>query len=148
MAKRKTEGPNAFWNPGMPFLAMLMETDAPDVIFQPMKAIAIGQLQASNLVNRRFQALAEFPHKVAACRSPNELMLEQMRFFQTALRDYSDAMQVMAKAWDHAIKEQTGEQAEAPKRHDYLALPGMEPAAEANKSDAPERSASKKADAA
>ena len=125
MTERKQEqGPHSFWQLGNPFLAMLLETDAPGHIFHPFRAMAIGQFQTMSLLNRRIQASAELPRRLAACRSPEDLMRENLRFIQGALRDWSDAVQAVADAWDEALHEQTATTRRAKHHHDYLALPG------------------------
>lgn len=127
MKKNNAQSVQSCWQLGNPMLGMMVDSDAPGVIFHPMKAIALGQMQVVQLCNRRFQACAELPQKLAACKSPNDFVQLQMRFWQTALKDYSNAVQSVADAWEKAVDDQA-KKTEVPKRdHDVLTLPGMTP---------------------
>lgn len=122
----KSRKPKTFWDMGNPILQMMLETDAPSSLFQPMKAMALGQIHTMTLINRRMQALSTFSHQVMTCKSPQQLAEAQMRFIQTAWRDYSDAVQSMSAAWDQAIETQVGadqDLSKAPPSHDYMSLP-------------------------
>lgn len=119
--------PASFFQVGMPFWQMLLETDTPGFVFQPMKAMALGQIQALDLINKRCLACLEMPQKLAACRTPEDFMRENQRFFQDALRDYSAAAQAMAQVWDVAVAGQTGSETETETHHDYLPLPNDKP---------------------
>jgi len=119
-------GPTSMLQLSMPFLETMLETDVPSFVFQPMKVMALGQIQAASLVNKRCLACLEFPQKLAACRSPEDFAQEQQRFFQAALDDYSDAVAAMTKAWGKAVVEQSEPAKSAQTDHDYLPLPGPE----------------------
>lgn len=129
----KTPGPGTpgsapFLQFAMPFWQMLLETDTPGFVFQPVKAMALGQIQTLDLINKRCLACFEFQHKLAACRTPEDFMREYQQFFQAAMSDYSDAIQAMSRAWDNAVAEQTNRDAQTEVHHDYLPLSDDEPA--------------------
>lgn len=133
MTKKSSDGPESFWQLGNPFLGVMLDTDVSEAMFQPMRAIAIGQINTLALINRRLQACMTLPHELASCRSPNDFVQTNLRFFQMALRDYSDAVENIAKAWDETVSPPAGDQARAAPRHDYLVLPnGADPSAEAD----------------
>lgn len=131
MSKRtkepETYGPAALVQVSMPFWQAILETDTPDFVFQPIKAMALGQIQAAALINKRCLAYLELPQKLAACRSPDEFMQVNQTFFQTAMRDYSHAVQDMTIAWDNAGVMQSDGQTQTMVSHDYLRLPGLGP---------------------
>ncbi len=119
--------PQSFWQMGNPFLApymaMMQDGEAPNLAMQPMKAVARSQLEAMQLVNRRMQACMEMPSRLAACRSPQDLFTEQMRFFQVAMQDYAQAANQMAQLWGQAFVAPQETTANTEPSHDYLDLP-------------------------
>lgn len=142
MKKSDPQSVKSCWQLGNPMLGMMVDSDAPGVIFHPMKAMAIGQMQLVQLCNRRFQACAEFPQKLAACKSPNDFMQLQMRFWQTALSDYSNAVQSVADAWEKAVDDQSEDKPKTPNRpHDVLSLPGMTQSARKKRPNGPQSAA-------
>jgi hypothetical protein len=48
--------------------------------------------------NRRAQAYLDLPNRIARCKSPQDLMSEQLRFWQNAARDYAEAGQRMVES--------------------------------------------------
>lgn len=115
-------GPQSFWQMGNPFLNVMLETEVPGLVFQPWKAMALGQIATVSLINRRMKACSEMPYRLASCRSPQQLMQEQMRFFQVALRDYADAVNQVSEAWSKAVAAQDGANGAKRPRHDYLSI--------------------------
>lgn len=126
---RKSQKTNAPWQMGMPVLEMMFDSDMPSTVFQPLKAMSLGQIEMSALINRRLQACAELPHQLATCRTPQDMVNLNMAFFQTALKDYAQAVTMMAEAWEKALQQQDGfspPMSEA-RAHDYLSLPSDQP---------------------
>ena len=120
-----TFGSSAFWNASV--ANPVSETDFAQLMFQPMKAVVLGQLALFSLVNRRAQARLELPNRLAACRTAEDLMREQMLFFQVALQDYSKANRKIADAWGVAMKADRVSETEVEpnasvQKHDYLGL--------------------------
>ncbi len=97
----------------------------------PMKGLARAQLEMMGLVSRRAQAYLEIPTRMSRCRSPQELVNEQMRFWQTAFQQYSESSYKIAEAYRQgwtaaattAASAQPFQQA-APKKRDYITFPG------------------------
>jgi len=127
--KKQSEflGPAAFVQLTMPFWEAVLETDTPDVVFQPVKAMALGQIQAAALFNRRCLACLELSQKLAACRSPEDFLQVQQTFLQDAMRDYSDTVQAMTGAFDNVIADPAADVTQSKAKHDYLPLPNSEP---------------------
>ena len=62
--------------------------------YEPMvKAMARWQLEMLTLSSRRAQAYLELPSRLAQCRTPQEIVGEQMQFLQTAYQQYSESSQ-------------------------------------------------------
>ena len=70
------------------------QTSAPIV-----KAAMRFNMELMSLTGRRMRAYLELPSALGRCRSPQDLATEQMRFWQTAARDYSDSSRHAMEAW-------------------------------------------------
>ena len=69
----------------------------------PMKGMARAQLEMMGLMSRRAQAYMEFPSRLSRCRSPQDLMQEQMVFWQTAVQQYQESSQKIMAAWSQSL---------------------------------------------
>jgi hypothetical protein len=56
-----------------------------------------------SLVSQRAQAYMELPTSVANCRTPQDLFEEQIRFWQTAFRQYAESSQRSMNAWSTSV---------------------------------------------
>lgn len=65
----------------------------------PLKAAARSQLAWLGLVNRRTQAYMQVPARLAHCRTPQDLINEQMAFWRTAAEQYTESYRKMFDAW-------------------------------------------------
>ena len=54
------------------------------------KNFARGQLEFMGLMNRRAQAISEISSRLGQCRTPQDLVNEQLRFWRTAYEQYSE----------------------------------------------------------
>lgn len=54
------------------------------------KSFARGQLEFMGLVNRRAQAVLDIPNRLGQCRTPQDLVNEQLRYWRTAYEQYSE----------------------------------------------------------
>ena len=95
---------------------------APDEI---MRGFARWQLELQGLMFRRAQAYLELPSRMSQCRSPQDLMAEQQRFFQTCMQQYSETSQQIMCAWAQILQGPSvaGSAKNAAPKHDYLAFP-------------------------
>ena len=57
-----------------------------------LKGLARAQLEAMGFMNRRAQAYLEIPARLSHCRTPQDLVGEQMRFWHAAYEDYAHSM--------------------------------------------------------
>lgn len=64
-----------------------------------VKGLARLNLEAVALANRRAQAYLELPSRIGRCRTPQDLIGEQMRFWQTAYGQYSEASRKALAIW-------------------------------------------------
>lgn len=65
----------------------------------PMKGIARWQLEILGFMSRRTQAYMEIPSRLQQCRTPQDLVNEQARFWQTSMEQYTDAARRLTEAW-------------------------------------------------
>lgn len=64
-----------------------------------VKAAMRFNMELMSLTGRRMRAYLELPSTLGRCRSPQDLAAEQMRFWQTAARDYTDSSRSAMEAW-------------------------------------------------
>jgi hypothetical protein len=57
-----------------------------------MKSFARAQLELLGLMSRGAQACLEIPTRLSRCRTPQDVVDEQMRFWRAAFEDYSDSV--------------------------------------------------------
>lgn len=89
-----------------------------------MKGMARIQLEMMSLASRRAQAYLEISSRLAACRTPQELMTEQFRFWQTAVQHYSEGnRRVMTAMTAMAQPNTTANGKSKPRARDYLSVP-------------------------
>ena len=69
----------------------------------PAKALARCQLEALGLANRRTQAYLDIPTRLARCKTPQDLINEQMAFWRTAAEQYTDSSRKIAEAWGQML---------------------------------------------
>jgi len=70
-----------------------------------LKGIGRWNLELFALMTRRSRAWLGVPTRLGQCRSPQELAYEQLRFWQTAASDYTEAAQRMVAAFGAAMPE-------------------------------------------
>lgn len=97
---------------------------------QYMRNVARCQLECQGLMSRRAQAYLELPGRVAACRTPQDLVQEQARFWQMAFQQYAECSQKMMTSWAQVMKAPIADKkgGAKPPARDYLSFP--EPQAE------------------
>ena len=84
----------------------------------PWKIMTRLQIETIALVNRRAQAYMELPTILAQCQNPQDLMTEQVRFWQTAQRQYALGLEKIVGSVPLAPSaEETPNQ---PKARDYM----------------------------
>jgi hypothetical protein len=72
--------------------------------FEPwFKAMAGSNLEMLSLMSQRAQAYLELPTSVGNCRTPEDLVDEQVRFWQTALRQYGQSSQRALNVWATSV---------------------------------------------
>jgi hypothetical protein len=69
------------------------------VVDAVLKANSKAQAETTTLVARRAQAWVELPSRTAQCRSPQDLVQLQTRFWQTLWQHYADAGRSIGEAW-------------------------------------------------
>jgi hypothetical protein len=69
----------------------------------PLKAAARCQLEMFGLANRRTQAYMQVPTRLAQCRTPQDVLNEQMAFWRTAAEQYRESALKIGEAWGQAF---------------------------------------------
>jgi hypothetical protein len=101
--------------------------------FEPWyKTMASSGLEVLSLMSRRAQAYFDLPKSVGNCRTPQDLVDEQVRFLQTALRQYGETSQRALDAWATSVSLLGGvltpwAPAAKPER-DFITFPEPQPA--------------------
>jgi len=99
--------------------------DAVAQLFQPL-AVGAGRynLELFGLMTRRTRAWLEVPTRLSQCRTPNDLVNEQLRFWQAAVQDYADGAKRLALAFSSfAAPGLDGRGTVATSTRDYLGFP-------------------------
>ena len=93
-----------------------------------LRAAARGNIEAFTLMNRRAQAYMELPMRLSQCRSPQDLANEQMRFWQTMARQYTESSQRVLGAWFEMVQKSAGKAKSSSAEHerDYITFPEPE----------------------
>lgn len=65
----------------------------------PVKAMALSQMELLTLTSRRMQAYMAIPTRLARCRTRQDLLEEQMRFWHTAMDQYQESASRIFQAW-------------------------------------------------
>lgn len=119
------QGFGSFENPFQLYFSALENTAQS---FGPMKGVARAQIEMMGLMSRRAQAYLEIPSRLSRCRSPQDLMNEQMRFWQTAFQQYSESSHKVMEAWGQAFASMPSATtfASQPRRQrDYISFPDV-----------------------
>lgn len=89
-----------------------------------LKGAAQAQLEVVGFWNRRAQAYLDIPSRLQQVRGPQDLLAEQMRFWQTAFTQYQDSSRKLMKLYAAAVPELPFSE---PKRtrtqRDYISVP-------------------------
>ena len=89
----------------------------------PMKGFARWQLEVAGLMSRRAQAYMEIPSRMSRCRTPQDLMSEQMRFWQNAFQQHSESSKKIMDAWTQMMTPMSFQPAGNQKRErDYISF--------------------------
>ena len=94
----------------------------------PAKAVTRCQLEAMGLANRRAQAYLDIPARIARCKTPQDLINEQMSFWRTAAEQYAESSQRIAEAWGQMFFPSGTAFPGARRERDYIAFPAAKDA--------------------
>ena len=102
-------------------------TSGPQGFDVMMRNMARCQLEMQGLMSRRAQAYLELPSRVSQCRTPQELVQEQTRFWQNAVEQYSECSRRVFGAWAQMLQmpvpsDSSGRSGKETRR-DYLSFP-------------------------
>ena len=100
--------------------------------FEPfLRGVGRWNLEVLGLATRRARAWAEMPARLGQCRTPQDLVREQLQFWQTVSHDYVEAAQKLSVAFGAmAVPGLNGAYAGKALERDYITFPEPKPAAE------------------
>lgn len=100
--------------------------------FEPvLRGLGRWNLEILGLGTRRARAWAELPASLAKCRTPQDLVREQLQFWQTASHDYVGAAQRLSVAFGAmAVPGLNGAHSAKEPDRDYITFPEPKPATE------------------
>lgn len=102
--------------------------------FEPVtRGIARWNLEVLGLMTRRARAWSEVPVRLTQCKTPQDLVREQLQFWQTAAHDYTESAQKLSATFGSlAVRGFNGAAADgsAGFERDYITFPEQKPAAE------------------
>src|SRR5262245_21638452 len=64
-----------------------------------LKGVGRWNLELVGLAARRSQAWLEVPNRLLKCKTPIDLVNEQIRFWQSAVSDYAEGSRRLGAAW-------------------------------------------------
>ncbi len=112
------------------FLAYFTALESATGLMAPFKGVARAQTEVATFMSRRAQAMMEVPSQLSVCRNPQDLLKEQMRFWNTASEHYNETSRRVLEAWGapaQARAPQSDNDAAAsegaPRTHDYIEFP-------------------------
>ena len=107
------------------FLAYFTALDSASVAFAPMKSVARAQAEMIGFMSRRARACFEAPSQLTQCRNPQDLLHEQMRFWDLAAEEYKETSRRVLEAWAPLSPKAAPETAApaAARVHDYIQFP-------------------------
>lgn len=95
------------------------------------KGVARWQLEAIGLASRRAQSYLEIPSRLAQCRTPQDVLAEQSRFWQNAFEQYSESSRRLAAAWAQMATMPPlpgANRSNSSRERDYITFPEPRPA--------------------
>ncbi|MGQ0673799.1 MAG: phasin family protein [Hyphomicrobium sp.] len=105
-----------------PFQMYFSNLDTMAQSMGPMKGLARIQLETMGLLNRRGQALMEIPSRLSRCRTPQDLVAEQTRFWQTAFQQYNESSRRIMEAWAQVMPMSAAHSRDAAVERDYISF--------------------------
>lgn len=102
--------------------------------FEPVwRGVGRWNLEVMGLATRRARAWADIPARLGQCKTPQDLLREQMQFWQSAAHDYTEGARRLSVAFGAMAVPglngaQTGQDVAAAR--DYITFPEPKPAAE------------------
>ena len=108
------------------FLAYFTALEAASVAFTPMKSVARAQAEMIGFMSRRTRACFEAPAQLISCRNPQDVLHEQMRFWDLAAEQYNETSKRIVEAWTPvaaAVDEAEKPAVPVTRTHDYIEFP-------------------------
>jgi len=99
-----------------------------DAANSALKLMARLQCESLVLVSRRVKAFADLPGTLAYCHSPQDLLTEQVKFWQIAQKHYAECFEHAFSAWPLAVERAIKPEPLSPPapRRDYLVVSDSE----------------------
>ncbi len=108
------------------FLTYFSALDSTSQALSPFKGVAWAHSEWFGFLNRRAQALLDIPSQVMQCRTPQDLLREQMQFWDTAAKEYDETSRRILASWGapHPAEPEFEKIPEdLPRARDYITIP-------------------------
>ena len=107
---------------GIPVNALAKQFSVTGPVETGLRAALLASVEFLGLINRRAQAYMQIPTRLAQCRSPQDVVNEQMTFWRTAGQQYAETSRKVFDAWTSAelLEPSNGRPAE----RDYINFNG------------------------
>ncbi len=70
-----------------------------------MQSAYQSHFEMIGLASKRMRAWLDIPSQLASCRTPQDVLLAQSRFWQTAVQDYTEAGRKAASVWQAQLAD-------------------------------------------
>ena len=101
------------------FLAYFSALDSANGVLTPFKGLARAQSEMMRFYSQRAQANLEISSQLARCTTPHDILREQMKFWDTAAKQYAETSRQIQAAWAQtSVAKPTV--VEPARRHDYI----------------------------
>lgn len=101
------------------FLAYFTALDSATSAMTPFKGLARVQSEMMRFYTHRAQAILEIPSQLARCTTPHDILQDQMKFWDTAAKEYAETSRRIQQAWSQAAPAATAVE-EPARRRDYI----------------------------
>jgi hypothetical protein len=87
---------------------------------QAMQGMTRCNVEVMNLMRQRTQAYLELPKRLAECKGPQEVLSEQMKFWQTAAEDLQTGSRRIMAAWSESMPQLSNGNGSTPIPRDHI----------------------------
>jgi hypothetical protein len=108
------------------YLTYFSALDRTAQAFSPFKNVAWVHAEWFGFLNRRAQALLDVPSQLMFCRTPQDVLREQMHFWDTAVKECDETSRRILSAYANSQNAETAPEKipeNLPRARDYITIP-------------------------